>query len=213
MERYFVGRGFDPNVNWAVDAWVRNRSQGVYADYLLSHPGYTLFGPFHGHQQALYSTSDNAASLIDPNLSIYNDNASHRFLPLPSQLDRVFFPRGIPLMLALLAIVLVAAGFVAWFLGWSLVWLVPLGILLTTYPHFLVAWHESGVEVDRHAFEAALLVRLATALLALFALDRAVTGSLRALSRSEGSAAALVQRLDDELRRLRSPLGGQLPPP
>jgi hypothetical protein len=174
MERYFVAHRFDPNSNWPIGDFVRNASQGVYADYLLGHPGYTLFAPFRGHQQALYSTADNAASLIDPNLSIYNDNASHRFLPLPSSLERIFFPRGIPVVLALLAIVAVFSGVVAGLAGWSFVWLVPMGILLTTYPHFLVAWHQSGVEVDRHALEAALLLRLGTFLLLLFAVDRAV---------------------------------------
>lgn len=179
IDRYFIGHGFDPNSNWPVGTFVRNRSQGVYADYLFAHPGYTLFGPFHGHQQALYSTSENAASLIDPNLSIYNDNASHRFLPLPSVLERIFFPRGIAVVLAVLALVLVGSGAIAWLAGWSLLWLVPIGILVTTYPHFVVTWHESGVEVDRHAFEAALLLRLATFLLALLALDRVIVAVLR----------------------------------
>jgi hypothetical protein len=173
MERYFVARGFDPNVNWPIAAFVRDSSQEVYAHYLLVHPGYTLLRPFHGHQQALYSTSDNAASLIDPNLGIYNDNASHRFLPLPARLERLFFPRGVVTVLVLLGLALVAAAVVASLAGWSLVWLVPLGVLVTTYPHFLVVWHESGVEVDRHGLEASLLLRLATFLLLLFALDRA----------------------------------------
>jgi hypothetical protein len=60
---------------------------------------------------------------------------------------------------------------------------VPLAILLTTYPHFLVAWHQSGVEVDRHAFEAALLLRIAGFLLAVFALDRALVAASVAWSR------------------------------
>jgi hypothetical protein len=182
MKRYFVAHGLDPRSSRLVEAFVRDSSQGVYGKYLLVHPGYTLFGPFHGRQQAPYSSVGNAASLIDPNLVIYNDNANHRFLPLPSPLERIFFPRGVALVLALLAIALVAAGAVAWLLGWSLVWLVPLGILVTTYPHFLVAWHESGVEVDRHAFEAALLLRLAMFLLFLFALDRALVAASRRVS-------------------------------
>jgi hypothetical protein len=174
MEHYFVARGFDPNTNWPIGSWLRNRSQGVYASYLLTHPGYTLTAPFHGSQQALYSTADNAASLIDPNLKIYDDNANHRFLPLPSRLEPIFFPRGIVLVGVLLALTLVAAAAVTRFAGASLVWVVPVAILVTTYPHFLVAWHQSGVEVDRHAFEAALLLRIAGFMLALFAFDQAL---------------------------------------
>lgn len=174
LEHYFVARGFDPNTNWPVGSWLRNRSQGVYADYLLAHPGYTLTAPFHGSQQALYSTSDDAASLIDPNLKIYNDNANHRFLPLPSRLEPILFPRGIVLVVVLLALTLAVAAGVAKVASPPLVWVVPVAILITTYPHFLVAWHQSGVEVDRHALEAALLLRIAGFMLAFFALDRAL---------------------------------------
>jgi hypothetical protein len=190
IERYFVAHGFDPSTNWPIGSWVRDRSQGVYGDSLLSHPGYTLTAPFHGHQTALYSTSDNAASLIDPNLGIYNDNVGHRFLPLPSSLERVFFPRGMALVCALLAVMLLAAAVVAGLAGASYVWLVPVAILVTTYPHFLVAWHQSGVEVDRHALEAALLLRIAVFLLGCVAADRALAAVSRLLSPRSQAAEA-----------------------
>jgi hypothetical protein len=173
LERYFVVHGFDPNTNWPDGPWIRNRSQSVYARYLLTHLGYTLAAPFRGSQEALYSTRGNAAALIDPNLTIYDDNASHRFMPLPARLERVVFPRGITLICALLAAVLIGAAAIARLAGPKPVWLIPVAILLTTYPHFLIAWHQSGVEVDRHAFEAALLLRLAMLMLACFALDKA----------------------------------------
>jgi hypothetical protein len=179
MERYFVARGFGPNTNWPLGSWIRDRSQGVYASYLATHPGYTLTAPFHGRQQALYSSADNASSLIDPNLTIYDDNASDRFLPLPSRLEPVLFPRGVALVCSLLALVLAGSALVGLLVGPTIVWVVPLAILLTTYPHFLVAWHQSGVEVDRHAFEAALLLRLAALLLAAFAIDRALMVAAR----------------------------------
>jgi hypothetical protein len=192
LQRYFVARGFDPNVNWPIGSWIRNRSQGVYASYLLKHPGYTLAAPFHGHQHTLFSTSDNAASLIDPNLSIYNDNASHRFLPLPRMLEHIFFPRGIALICVLLALVLVAAAAVAGIAGASYTWLVPLGILATTYPQFLVAWHESGLEVDRHALEASLLLRLSTLLLGCLVVDRLLAALLRARSTSPSASTTIL---------------------
>jgi len=188
MERYFAAHGFDPNTNWPLGSWMRDRSQGVYARYLLTHPGYTLTAPFHGRQQALYSSADNPSSLIDPNLSIYDDNSSDRFLPLPSRLEPILFPRGIALVCSLLALVLAGAAVVGWLAGPTIVWVVPIGILLTTYPHFLVAWHQSGVEVDRHAFEAALLLRLAGFLLAALVLDRAVVGARRRVRASAPQA-------------------------
>lgn len=190
MERYFVAHGFDPNSNWPVGSWIRDRSQGVYTRYLLTHPGYVLTAPFHGSQQALYSTSGNAASLIDPSVAIYNDNAGHRFLPLTSRLEPILFPRGIALVCALLALTLAAAGVIARYARPSFVWLPPIGILLTTYPHLLIAWHQSGVEVDRHALEAALLLRIGGLLLAFFALDRALVLASASLGRARTAREA-----------------------
>jgi hypothetical protein len=174
MERYFTARGFDAASNWPAGSWVRDRARGVYAGYLVSHPRYALITPLSGRQNTLWTSADDAASLIDPNLTPYNDNASHRFLPLPKAAERVLFPRGIGVVLALLAVVLAAAGVIARRLGGEVLWLVPIGILLTSYPHFLVVWHQSGIEVDRHALEAALLLRLGVLLLAIFAADRAL---------------------------------------
>lgn len=175
LERYFVAQGFDPNSNWPVSSWMTKHARGTYAGYLLSHPGYALFAPFHGTQKALASSPRNLSSLIDPNLSIYNDNAGHRFLPLPARLEKVFFPRGVGLVLGTLAVVVAAAALIGRRYGASAIWLVPVAVLLTTYPHDLVVWHQSGIEVDRHALEAALLLRLAGLLLACFALDRVLT--------------------------------------
>lgn len=179
MEHYFVAHGFDPSSNWPIGSWLRDHARGTYLTYLISHPGYALITPLHGHQQTPTSTPDDAASLIDPNLAPYNDNANHRFLPIPEAAEKVLFPRGVALLCALLAIVLAGAGLVAWRAGPDLLWLLPIGILLTTYPHFLVAWHQSGIEVDRHALEAALLLRLAILLLAVLTVDRALAGRAR----------------------------------
>jgi Kef-type K+ transport system membrane component KefB len=91
----------------------------------------------------------------------------------------VFFPRGIGLVCVLIVIVLAGAALVARRFGPERSWLVPIGLLLTTYPHLLVVWHQSGIEVDRHALEAALLLRLGLLLLAAFAIDRALAGRER----------------------------------
>ncbi len=179
LKPYFVARGLDPTANWPESEWMTDSSRSVYARYLLSHAGYTLGRPFHGQQQALYSTSDNAAALIDPSMKAYDDNASHRFLPLPRVLEHVLFPRGVAVVLILLGFVLVGSAAVARSIGFDRLWLVPIGVLMTTYPHFLVVWHQSGVEVDRHALEAALLLRLALLLLAALAVDQ-VLAKLRA---------------------------------
>jgi hypothetical protein len=185
MERYFVAHGFPAHTNWPLGSWIRNHSRSTYLSYLLKHPGYALITPLHGRQQTLWTTSSNAASLVDPNVAA--DNASHRFLPLPGRAEKILFPRGVALVCALLMIVLAGAGLVARRFGWERLWLAPLALLLTTYPHFLVVWHQSGIEVDRHALEAALLLRIGLLLLALFAIDRAL--SSRARTAPEQSAS------------------------
>ncbi len=174
LRTYFVAHGLPIDTNWVVSPWIASSGRNVYAEYLLLHPVYTLTAPLHGHQQALYSTSSNPASLIDPNLKIYNDNASRRFMQLPRSAEHVLFPRGVGLMFALTALVLAFALVTFLLVGGEVVWLVPLGALLTTYPNLIVVWHLSGLEVDRHALGVSSLLRLSIIILAAFTLDRAV---------------------------------------
>ena len=179
LRHYFVARGLDLHSNYPESAWLRHDARSVYVRYLVTHPVYTLAQPFHGRQKALFSTPGNAASLIDPNVLPCSGDLHRQFLPLPAPLVKVFFPRGVALVLGLTLGVLVAAGVVFRVAGADRAWLVPLGALLTVYPHLLVVWHQSGLEVDRHAFEAAALLRLGVFLLAVFVLDRALTAVRR----------------------------------
>jgi hypothetical protein len=194
LRSYFVAHGLDLRVDWTVSPWIHDRARGVYAGYLIRHPGYLLAAPLSGRQQALYSTQDNAASLLDPSMKSYDNDASHRFLPLPRILERVAFPRGVALLCVLTAIVAVAAAVLAWRGLATAVWLVPGTILLSTYPHLLVVWHLSGVEVDRHALEAALLLRLALLLLVLLCLDAVLSRRRAQRVPSAGSQVAGTPR-------------------
>jgi hypothetical protein len=76
---------------------------------------------------------------------------------------------------ALVLVISVAAAAVAIRFGASPVWIVPVVMLVSTVPHALVAYHLSGLEVDRHALEAALLLRVGALILALFELDALLT--------------------------------------
>jgi hypothetical protein len=174
LRTYFVARGLDPQSNYPESAWMRHDARSVYLRYLVTHPGYTLAGPFHGRQQTLFSTPGNAASLLDPNVGPCSGDLDAQFLPFPRALQRVVFPHGVALVIGLTLATLAAAALVFRVAGAERIWLVPLGVLVTTYPHFLAVWHLSGLEVDRHAFEATLLLRLAVLLLIVFVLDRAL---------------------------------------
>ena len=191
LRSYFVAHGLPIDTNWVVSPWIDHSGRTVYTKYLLLHPVYTLTAPLHGHQQTLYSTSDNPASLIDPSMKLYNDNASRRFMPLPSRAEHILFPRGVGLMFALTALVLVFALVTYLFVGGTVIWLVPLGALLMTYPNFVFVWHLSGLEVDRHALGVAALLRLSIIILAAFTLDRAVGAWATETNADVGDSASL----------------------
>ena len=174
MKRYFAEHGHPVVGNWTLKPWLEE-ARGVYTGYLVRHPGYTLSAPFHGRQKALYSTPDNLTSLVDPDLGLYWVNQGAGFMRPPSVLSRIFFVRGVWAALALVAAAVVLAAAAAAWRRPPPVWLVPAGILLTTYPHLLAVWHFSGYEVDRHAFQAALLLRFGAFLLLLFVLDHVLT--------------------------------------
>jgi hypothetical protein len=173
MSRYFAEHGLPVEGNWTVPPWLE-QARGVYAGYLVRHPGYTLAAPFHGRQEALYSTPNNLRSVLVPDLGPYNTNEGIGFMRPPHVLRQIFFQQDLRALLALVAGAAAVAIAVGGRVRPELVWIVPVVILATTYPHLLVVWHFSGYEVDRHALQAAILLRLGAFLLFLFALDRAV---------------------------------------
>ena len=151
--------------------WRDADARRVYARYLVTHVGYTLGDPFFGSQTTPFSSTDNARALLDPDFRIYNDNAADRGLPLPAAVDDVAYVHGKWIVLTLTLVVGLAAAFVALRFGLPPPSLVPAALILSTIPHGLAVYHLSGLEVDRHALEVAVLLRLGVLLLALFALD------------------------------------------
>ena len=168
MEDYFEAR-LGPS-------WRDADARRVYARYLLVHPAYTFGDPFFGSQTTPFSSTDSASALLDPDLRIYNDNAADRAVPLPGVIDDAVFVHGKGRVLALVGVIAVVAAGVALRFRASRVWVVPIVVLASTIPHGLVAYHLSGLEVDRHALEAAVLLRVGALILALFALDALLTG-------------------------------------
>lgn len=152
-------------------AWREQDARRVYARYLLSHPGYTFGEPFLGSQRVPSSSPDSATALLDPDLRIYNDNAGDRAFPLPRSLSDLLWVQGKWPVLLLLLVVGAGAVLVAVRIGYPPLWAVPAGALLTTIPHGLVTWHLSGLEVDRHALEVAVILRLALLVLLVLVLD------------------------------------------
>lgn len=188
MEDYFEAR-LGPN-------WRDADARRVYARYLLTHPAYTFGDPFFGSQTTPFSSTDSVSALLDPDLRIYNDNAADRALPLPAVVDDAAFVHGKGRVLALVLFIAAVATGVALRFRASPVWIVPVVVLASTIPHGLVAYHLSGLEVDRHALEAAVLLRAGALILALFALDALLTGI-----RGRGGALRYANGSSDSVTR------------
>lgn len=174
LARYFEHAGLAPHTDWTQSDWIDQSARSTYARYLLTHPSYALLQPFSGHQQALWSSSDNTVSLLDPSTAPYNDNVSHRPIPLPDRAQGLVFPHGLTALFALVALSLIASLAAAARGRLQQESWVLLGVLLTIYPQLVLVWHMSGVEVDRHALTGAVLLRLSALILLLLAVDRLV---------------------------------------
>ena len=171
LRAYFESHGLPAQAGPAQTAWIEHDGRRVYLEYLLGHPAYALGAPFHGRQATPASSPRSIAAMLEPEILTYNDNASRRFFPLPTFAEKILFLRGVPAVLAWIAATLALALLSALLAGGTTVELVPLAILVTTYPHYLLVWHTSGLEVDRHAMGAALLLRLSLFLLAAYSID------------------------------------------
>ncbi len=157
--------------------WREADARRGYARYLLTHPAYALGDPFFGSQTTPTSSTDSASSLLDPDFRSYNDNASARRWPLPAAVDDLVYVHGVRIVVAL-ALLVAAAAILASGFALPRTTLVPAVLLLSTVPHGLLVYHLSGLEVDRHALEVAVGLRVAVLLLALFTID-AVLASRR----------------------------------
>lgn len=169
MGRYFADR-LGP-------MWKDADARRVYARYLITHPRYTFVEPFNGTQTTPFSSRDNASALLDPDLRIYNDNAADRPRPLPAAVSDLVWVQGKRSIVFLLLVVAGAASIVAIRSGVSWLWAVPAVVLASTFPHGLVAYHLSGLEVDRHALEVAVLLRLGLLVLVVLACDAVLAAS------------------------------------
>lgn len=158
---------------WDFYAWHKTRLKRTYLRFLLLDPGYLLVRPLRdeGLLQYLFPHADWAASRpCSPALGELSP-AGFR-TPLPRWADG--FLRGNAPAGFLLLFAASAAGALLGALADGsarLRWALPLAILVTAYPHYLVAWHGDAMEVPRHVLLAGVSVHLAFSALLAFAVD------------------------------------------
>jgi hypothetical protein len=188
-EAYFVSRGMPVRPSLAQDIWANrspearfettpdlawfrpwftSRARGVYADYLLSHPGESIGDPIR-HLSWMVAPSSSTTDLQALPVGFYAARGYRN--ALPPFLRRVLYPSSGQLLLVWTVVALVLAGGFA-LMGWGgLVWTVPLLVLASTIPHALLVWDGDDASMGRHALILAVLLRVALFLLSLMLVD------------------------------------------
>jgi hypothetical protein len=134
-------------------------SIGVYRSYLLAHPWQTLRAPFRNRPTyAPFSSENRLDALYAPEVRGYDRKEyAYRF---PRVVQDVFTFRSLPE----LAIVLILAAGALWLAvrRLSRIWtlLTAATVAAAVLLQVFVVWHASGQEIDRHAFGAAVFLRL-----------------------------------------------------
>jgi hypothetical protein len=140
------------------EEWLFARGKQAYFDFMLTHPGYTLFGPLRALPALL------AASVIE--------YAPPSYRPaLPEIINELLYPiRWFWLYLTSSGLI-VAIGI--WLKVWRerrVFWVIA-ACLALAIPHIYLSWLGDSVELGRHAVQASVQFRLAIWLLFLIILD------------------------------------------
>jgi hypothetical protein len=139
--------------------WVETRGRATYLRYLFSRPVDTFMQPIR-----------QARKLISPLSTEYRTDK----LSVPvwlNLLSRVFFPLPLGILLAWMGAVAILTYRSATVSGVRPEWLVPGLMLITALPMMYVVWYGDAIEVERHAFQISLQVRLALWIMSVFLAD------------------------------------------
>jgi hypothetical protein len=174
--------------NWAFDdirpfiSWVQDDARQTYARYLVSHPGYTLEGPWQDRQVILSGT-------------VPTDSSFRQVLPI----HNLLYFAGLSELALWTLVILVSAGVIAIRYGWDRRWAVPLVLIASTIPHGIYTYHGSALEVGRHSMTLAIMLRLGLMWLLFLAIDRVLAARARASNR----ASYLPSQVDTRLSAAR----------
>jgi hypothetical protein len=144
----FMGVFSSPSYQ-AVNDWLMENGRSVYLAYLLNDPIESLTSPFQDLEH-----------LVSPDSSEYRKPINETPGWLLS-LSRILFPSSLLVVLLLflipgVLIVLIAGrhSFQAW-------WMVPYLLVLTAYPLMFIVFHGDAIELERHALQVSMQIRLA----------------------------------------------------
>jgi hypothetical protein len=140
--------------------WVGDHGMSVLARYLLSHPTYTLSAPFMDIQGWVNSENNAYRKILVP--------ASSRIYLL----SKIMYLQWDWSPVVFLLLFFVCVGMVWFGRQRESLWLFVLSLFISAYPLALLIWHSDPGELQRHAFQVALQLRLASWMLIVILFDR-----------------------------------------
>jgi len=148
FQKYFL----TSNDMQAVRNWVNSKGKNIYLQYLLLRPGKSLLEPVYEASKLLNGSSVEYRREKQP------------VRPIPeviTRISKIFYPRS-PLILGFM-IVICIAGAAYWLLGSEKrsVWIIILTLVVSIYPLMFIVWHGNPQEIERHALQIAVQLRLA----------------------------------------------------
>lgn len=128
--------------------WMDRRGRATYLRYWLSHP-----------VEAIRLPLTDAGQLLSPDSTEYRGDgaATPGWLRL---LSAVFFPLSDEALLLMGAGIALAILMLKRLKSSEKWWNVPLGLLGLSVPMMFLVWHGDSIEIERHAFQIALQIRL-----------------------------------------------------
>ena len=145
--------------------WVSVNGKSTYIKLLLINPLHSMRLPI-----------DYTHQLISPDSSEYRKptRPTPRWL---SQMSNIIYPKTTEYLLIgllILGILTLITSWVQFLRPW---WLIPWFLLLTAYPLMFIIYHFDAIELERHAMQVALQLRLAGWMMLVYLLDAWVPNS------------------------------------
>ena len=151
----------DHDMRMGLGNWLDQKGRSTYAKYLATRPFETIFAPVE-HWKTILAYQHSLAHLA----YLYDSEDSPNW---QINLSALLFPQSIIFpILTLLTVVILAVNL---FYRRDDRLLFPILLLLSVYFLAMIAWHGDADSIERHAFQATLLVRLATWIAPLILLD------------------------------------------
>lgn len=162
--RDFLKLRDDPKYKPMVD-WIRDNGKSTYIKLLLINPLHSMRLPL-----------DYTHQLISPDSSEYRRTTR----PTPrwsSQMSNIMYPKTTEFLLIGLLVLGILTLITAWIQFLRPWWLVPWFLLLTAYPLMFIIYHGDAIELERHAMQVGLQLRLAGWMMLVYLLDAWVLNS------------------------------------